>query len=151
MAYYDYLTGLPNRQVLLDTLKERTSFDNIENNNNFFLIFADIDNFSNINDSFGHDAGDAILQEISRRWNRHIKGNNMLGRWGGDEFVFIFKNITYDNHYVISFINKLQKELEKPFIYNSQKYYITSSFGLPLFQQIPKTVKIYLICRHSNV
>ena len=132
LAYYDYLTGLPNRQVILDTLQQMTSFKGTLHKD-FTVIFADLDNFSNINDSLGHDAGDVLLQDISRRWKRHIKGENIVGRWGGDEFVFILKNITFDNFHILSILDKLQKELEKPFIYNSQKLYLTSSFGAATF------------------
>ena len=132
LAYYDYLTGLPNRQVILDTLQQMTSLKGTLHKD-FTVIFADLDNFSNINDSLGHDAGDVLLQDISRRWKRHIKGENIVGRWGGDEFVFILKNITFDNFHIISILDKLQKELEKPFIYKSQKFYLTSSFGAATF------------------
>ena len=132
LAYYDYLTGLPNRQVILDTLQQMTSLKGTLHKD-FTVIFADLDNFSNINDSLGHDAGDVLLQDISRRWKRHIKGENIVGRWGGDEFVFILKNITFDNFHIISILDKLQKELEKPFIYKSQKLYLTSSFGAATF------------------
>lgn len=132
LAYYDYLTGLPNRQVILDTLQQMTSLKGTLHKD-FTVIFADLDNFSNINDSLGHDAGDVLLQDISRRWKRHIKGENIVGRWGGDEFVFILKNINFDNFHILSILDKLQKELEKPFIYNSQKFYLTSSFGAATF------------------
>lgn len=132
LAYYDYLTGLPNRQVILDTLQQMTSLKGTLHKD-FTVIFADLDNFSNINDSLGHDAGDVLLQDISKRWKRHIKGENIVGRWGGDEFVFILKNITFDNFHIISILDKLQKELEKPFIYKSQKLYLTSSFGAATF------------------
>lgn len=132
LAYYDYLTGLPNRQVILDTLQKMTSYKD-EIKNNFTVIFADLDNFSNINDSLGHDAGDILLKDVSRRWKRHIKSGNLIGRWGGDEFVFIIKNITFDNYHVISILNKLQNELDKPFLFESQKIYLTSSFGAATF------------------
>lgn len=132
LAYYDCLTGLPNRQVILDTLQKMTSYRG-EIKNNFTVIFADLDNFSDINDSLGHDAGDILLKDVSRRWKRHIKNGNLFGRWGGDEFVFIIRNVTFDNSHVISILNKLQNELDKPFLFESQKIYLTSSFGAATF------------------
>ncbi len=82
LALSDTLTGLPNRAALEQTLAQKLAADE-----SFALLFLDLDGFKEINDSFGHDAGDIVLREIARRLQDVLQDDGFLGRWGGDEFV----------------------------------------------------------------
>ncbi len=92
MAYHDALTGLPNRRLFHDLLKQmilraRRSKDQIG------ILFLDLDNFKRINDSYGHERGDQFLIELSASLQNTLRGSDILCRWGGDEFVIALPQI----------------------------------------------------------
>lgn len=86
---YDHNTGLYNSGTILSKLDEC-----IINLNSFSLVICDIDNFKMINDNYSHVAGDIILKEVSNIFLNHIEDDGYVGRYGGDEFILIFKNYT---------------------------------------------------------
>lgn len=83
-AYHDALTGLPNRAMLYQQIEDWT-----DNHTPFALFFMDIDGFKSINDQYGHDEGDHLLQHISRRLEFFVSETALLSRWGGDEFIIL--------------------------------------------------------------
>ncbi|MBR2067099.1 MAG: GGDEF domain-containing protein [Solobacterium sp.] len=89
IAMHDALTKLPNRRYL-------ESFINFKLaqlkrfRQNFAVVFADIDNFSTFNNTYGHEAGDAVLTNIANTFMKNTKKDDMIGRWGGEEFVGVF-------------------------------------------------------------
>ncbi|RKP54115.1 GGDEF domain-containing protein [Cohnella endophytica] len=87
LAYYDTLTGLPNRNHFQEHL--RTTLNKANAGNIYAIFMIDLDNFKNINDSLGHAAGDSFLQYVSSRINRQLNGNGFLARIGGDEFTLV--------------------------------------------------------------
>ncbi len=91
-ARFDALTGLPNRQYFTHHL-ERHLRESRRQHRRCALMFLDLDHFKEINDSLGHEAGDELLQEISRRIAGVIHGDNLLARFGGDEFVILVKDL----------------------------------------------------------
>ncbi len=89
MAMHDELTKLPNRRYLESFLAYR--FEEYQHfGRNFAVLFADIDDFSQINNRFGHDAGDLVLKNIARSLIRSTRRNDLVGRWGGEEFLGIY-------------------------------------------------------------
>lgn len=96
MAYYDLLTCLPNRRLfeeqLAKTLKEIPIAPK-----NHAVMFLDLDGFKQINDTFGHDIGDALLQTIALRLKNVVRGNDLVSRRSGDEFTILLPNITEDD------------------------------------------------------
>ncbi|MBQ3665483.1 MAG: GGDEF domain-containing protein [Lachnospiraceae bacterium] len=86
----DFLTGLYNREYTKALIDEY--FENNHNSNGVFCI-VDIDDFKNVNDIFGHITGDELLREIAKRLNQAVEGNDIIGRFGGDEFVVFMKNV----------------------------------------------------------
>ncbi|CAN5781991.1 hypothetical protein BH23CHL2_BH23CHL2_05440 [soil metagenome] len=88
IAFCDPLTRLPNRRLLLDRL-QRALYTAERENSNTAIFFVDLDNFKQINDRFGHATGDAVLEELARRWGAELRAVDTLARWGGDEFVII--------------------------------------------------------------
>ena len=88
MAYYDNLTEIANREMLIDRLDYLSSMSESESIN-YKLIFIDFKNFKKINDSWGYEIGDFILQEIALRLHKIVDENDLTGRLGGDEFALI--------------------------------------------------------------
>lgn len=127
LAYYDSLTGLPNRKMLLEKIKE-----SIINRNRSSILFIDLDNFKDINDTLGHDVGDKILQEVSYRLNSVTLKNDIIGRIGGDEFIILQNNITS-----IDSAKKLALEimniLKVPIKYKDKELYIGASIGISVY------------------
>ena len=127
LAGTDSLTQLPNRRNLHNTLDEL-----VKKKEPFALAFIDLDNFKNINDTMGHDYGDEVLCEITRRWNS-IKGeNHYIARLGGDEFAMIVTDYKNKDE-----IKKLAERylfcFRDKFVVNSKNFYISASMGVSFY------------------
>ena len=90
LAHYDQLTGLPNRTLLLDRLKQAISVSK-RGKSKVALLFIDLDGFKSVNDSFGHAIGDALLIEVARRLRDSLRDGDTAARLGGDEFVVVLQ------------------------------------------------------------
>ncbi len=88
LANYDALTGLPNRQFIMDTLRYKLA-EARRNNHDVALLFFDLDGFKSINDSLGHEAGDHVLVEVAKRVNDLMRDGDLVSRLGGDEFLIV--------------------------------------------------------------
>lgn len=95
LAYIDDLTGLPSRASFYQKLEETIKLSR-QNNSQFGLLYIDLDNFKNINDSLGHDVGDQLLQAISQRLQTATRDIDFVGRLGGDEFCVTVKNSEHE-------------------------------------------------------
>ncbi len=94
-ANYDTLTDLPNRSLLLEKLKE--SLKHLKRHpSHLALMFLDLDNFKETNDTYGHDIGDKLLIELSRRLKKHLRAEDILARIGGDEFILVMNALPRD-------------------------------------------------------
>ncbi|MDF2558033.1 MAG: diguanylate cyclase/phosphodiesterase [Bacillales bacterium] len=128
LAYYDVLTSLPNRLYFQNYVK-----DLINNNpqNYIAIIFMDLIQFKQVNDTLGHDAGDKLLQLISDRLrNLHVDGR-MIFRLGGDEFVIV-QEVTCREE-ILNTVEIIRSEFSSPFIINGQVLYSTSSMGISVY------------------
>lgn len=125
LAYFDPLTGLNNRVSLFDYLH------NIKQNKPLSLLYLDIDNFKNINDTFGHDVGDKLLQNIAARMTSMIGGFIFISRIGEDEFVII-SDLT-KNEEITLFSQKILSVMMIPFKINNQEIICTASIGICIF------------------
>jgi diguanylate cyclase (GGDEF)-like protein/PAS domain S-box-containing protein len=92
LAYYDQLTGLPNRRLFLERLQRAVALST-RHHQFGALLFLDIDNFKTINDTIGHDAGDLMLQEVAERLHKTLRESDTVARMGGDEFVLLLEEI----------------------------------------------------------
>ncbi|WP_299977863.1 EAL domain-containing protein [uncultured Pseudoteredinibacter sp.] len=136
LAYYDALTGLPNRRLFLDRLEQ--SFENSRRRSHkLALLFIDLDRFKNINDSRGHAAGDELLQLFSARLQGLIRSQDTLARLGGDEFVVLMEdldsNIETATAHASHLADKLLQSLESPIPLESGDCHITASIGVMVF------------------
>ncbi len=135
-AYYDALTGLPNRRLLIDRF-ERASVSCKRAKTNCALIFADLDHFKSLNDTKGHDAGDRLLIEVASRIQQTIRAGDTVARLSGDEFVIIIENLDSLANIAYSQANevaqKLLMELNKSYQFDLFEFNTTASLGITLF------------------
>lgn len=92
MAHHDQLTKLPNRLAIQKAL-ERASSRAVSEGHGFAILFADLDDFKNVNDTYGHAAGDHVLRKASEILQSSLRGSDMVARWGGDEFIILLNDI----------------------------------------------------------
>lgn len=132
-ACHDVLTDLPNRTLLLDRLDRLIKHYKRDQNNIFALLFIDLNRFKYVNDSLGHQTGDLLLKEISKRFNKVIRSVDTIGRLGGDEFVILMDKINSAKDPQI-LAERLRKGLDKPFNLGGQEIYVSCSIGIILSQ-----------------
>lgn len=131
LAYYDHLTGLANRTLFYDRLTQAIY---LANRNKKFLgvMFLDLDSFKIINDTMGHSGGDFIIKQISTELKNSVRESDSVARFGGDEFLVLFNNISEANN-IIKMVDKIMKVFKKPFIIDDQEFFITFSAGTAIY------------------
>jgi diguanylate cyclase (GGDEF)-like protein/PAS domain S-box-containing protein len=130
-AYHDHLTGLPNRRLLDDRLsiaiaQAKRSTELIA------VIFLDLDNFKPVNDTYGHDAGDELLQQLANRIVSNVRDGDTVSRVGGDEFVVILPKVKTKLE-TEQLAIRLLKACRKPFIIRNNKVFVSASIGVSMF------------------
>ncbi|CUH92523.1 hypothetical protein SD1D_0976 [Herbinix luporum] len=126
LLYYDNLTGLPNRKMLLDEMNRMIEEDK---NIKFYLIYFDIDDFKRINETAGYFVGDEILRQVSCRWNSITRDKDLLGRLSGDEFSLLIKG-DLDRDRLLEYLEKFRGILSEPISLFGKDYLISASFGI---------------------
>lgn len=131
LAYFDTLSQLPNRQMFELELEQRI-INALSEENKFALLYLDLDNFKNINDTFGHSYGDKLIKEIAIALRSIIDAESSVSRLGGDEFgIIIPKGV--DNIVFESKVTSLMEELNKLWIIEGNEFYITCSLGISIY------------------
>lgn len=125
-AHHDALTKLPNRYALLEHM------DGLVHGDSVAILFIDLDGFKTVNDVQGHLAGDAVLEEISARLLGCIRPCDLVGRIGGDEFVVVMRDFD-DVAAVVSFGERLIREIEMPYENGTKAFTISASVGVAVF------------------
>lgn len=147
MNHYDNLTGLPNRTKLIDRMDLLISL--LSNKNMpFALIICDLDKFSEINVSNGQKLGDVLLQNVARRLKDTIDTEDMIGRWGEDEFAIIVQR-QFDDEDMLNYVEKLRNSFGQPFMLENQELAVTASFGVSFFPQDATTSAELLKCAET--
>ena len=131
MAQHDALTGLPNRLLLLDRLKQALARAHWRKRL-VAVMFVDLDRFKNINDSLGHDAGDRLLQQLGERFRHCVRDGDTVARFGGDEFVILLDDIASESD-ITAIAQKVLEALQPSFAVDKQSLYISASIGISLF------------------
>lgn len=124
-ANHDYLTHLKNRFFLDRYLSS------LDASNPFSLLFIDTDNFKTINDNYGHEYGDKVLKEISKRLLIFKGENDLLIRYSGDEFLLIL--FEEDTSYIKTICQKILNSIEEPYDINESRFFLTASIGIAQF------------------
>lgn len=128
IANHDPLTGMNNRRRLWELLY-LCEEQKIATGTNYVISIFDIDNFKRVNDTYGHDCGDFILVEVSKLIKASLTKNVKIGRWGGEEFLLIYRG--YSDEKAIEEIEKLRKVVEEAeFDFTGTKLHITLTFGV---------------------
>ena len=133
LAYHDSLTGLPNRSLLQDRVSQalgradRTKKD-------LAVMFIDIDNFKNINDTLGHDVGDELLREIAKRLTQSVRQHDTIARQGGDEFIVLLEELDGQRG-ATRVAQKILDALRTVFVVGGVEQHVSGSIGLALFPQ----------------
>lgn len=136
-ANYDGLTGLPNRRMFRDRLEMEVKKSH-RTDNTLALLFLDLDNFKEVNDTQGHDAGDILLIEASHRIKNAVRETDTIARLGGDEFTIILSELDDLNHVEI-ICQKILSALNQPFDINHLQLYVSASIGITLYPNDAKT------------
>ncbi|VBB09487.1 pac motif [Lucifera butyrica] len=132
-AYHDSLTSLPNRRLFEDRLS--LAIDQAKHNREkIAVIYLDLDNFKNVNDTFGHEGGDILLKEVADRLLSCVREGDTVSRLGGDEFVLILPNLK-TNDDAIKVASRILEESRRPFCINSHTVKISASIGISLFPE----------------
>ncbi|WP_375749114.1 putative bifunctional diguanylate cyclase/phosphodiesterase [Vibrio sp. HN007] len=136
LAHSDSLTGLPNRPYLFQSLGQVLA-NSPKNHNYHALLFLDIDDFKTINDTHGHEYGDALLSEAALRIKRHIRPRDTLARFGGDEFVVLMPDLSESEltaaNQVEEITDKLLETLSATYQLKEHRYTNSVSIGIVLF------------------
>jgi diguanylate cyclase (GGDEF)-like protein/PAS domain S-box-containing protein len=144
LAYHDALTNLPNRRLLQDTLR-RALVSAVRHQRLGALLFIDLDNFKDLNDTMGHDQGDELLQQVAIRLKFCVREADTVARLGGDEFVVLLEELNTDPATAAieaeAVARKVQQALRQPYLLKDKNHNSTPSIGVALFGANSDTVE----------
>ncbi len=136
MAFYDPLTELPNRRLLLDRLQQALTVS-ARTRHQGALLFIDLDNFKTLNDTLGHDIGDLLLQQVAERLLGCVREGDTVARLGGDEFVLMLEELSEDSTVATAYASavgqKILERLGENYLLGKHDYCCTPSIGVTLF------------------
>ena len=130
-AYHDALTGLPNRNFLLEKIDSIIK-DNPEKDKKLAIIFIDLDNFKKVNDTDGHEAGDELLRIATKRMRNCVRESDILARLGGDEFLILIES-TISQSGLNRMCTNILDSLARPFLLNNHNHFISCSMGISIY------------------
>lgn len=139
LAHHDNLTALPNRILFYDRLNQEIKKAR-RHKESIAVLFLDLDGFKTINDTLGHDSGDALLREAARRIMACVRDSDTVARIGGDEFTVILPNApTRDS--IVNWTNKIVEAIAAPFMLNGKNCQVTVSIGISLYPDNGETAE----------
>ncbi|MCU0493841.1 MAG: sensor domain-containing diguanylate cyclase [Chloroflexaceae bacterium] len=130
---HDALTGLPNRALFEDRLRQALAQAR-RDQRNLALLYIDLDRFKEVNDTLGHHMGDALLCEVAQRMQGCLREEDTLARMGGDEFTVVLRS-GHDAEEVASVAQRILHQLELPFTIDGQAMHISASIGISIYPQ----------------
>ena len=129
LANLDMLTGIPNRRYITECLREAL-IEAEQNDTQLTLLFIDLNGFKGINDTFGHDAGDKVLEITAKRIENIIRKEDYIARLGGDEFLLGFVSTEYSKEIVNAYSGKLRTNIKAPIAFNGKTFSVGTSIGV---------------------
>ncbi|MHB8130523.1 MAG: putative bifunctional diguanylate cyclase/phosphodiesterase [Mobilitalea sp.] len=136
IAYYDSLTELPNRKMMMDQMELLTK-DSSSTKKSFLLVFFDLDNFKKINDTLGHSVGDFILTQVTLRWRGWLNSEDLLGRVGGDEFALLIdRELPMDR--LLEYLEGFRTVLLDAIVVEYKEFFVSASFGITRYPEDAK-------------
>jgi diguanylate cyclase (GGDEF)-like protein len=140
-ANYDALTGLPNRNLLHDRLKQSVFAQRYVRS--IGVVFIDIDRFKFVNDSLGHNTGDKLLQRVAERLSQSVRDGDTVARLGGDEFILILNDQTGEE-FIYRAMQRIISRVAEPIVLDGQELLVTCSAGVSLYPQDGRDVETLL-------
>lgn len=131
LAYYDLLTGLPNRLMLEKRLDEAISLSG-RDGRRLAVLFLDLDNFKKVNDTLGHQTGDGLLAEVGKRLQSGIRKDDVIARIGGDEYIIVQFDVKKAKN-IGRFAERIIKLFDAPFIIKGHTIYVSPSIGISVY------------------
>lgn len=147
LAHHDFLTGLPNRTLLEDRLRQALGRAE-RNKSNMAVAFIDLDKFKSVNDTLGHDVGDRLLKMVSARIQTCLRRTDTISRQGGDEFVLLIEDFS-DAADITNIAKKLLTSLSEPYHLDDRVVSVTSSIGISQYPADGVTVPELM--KHADV
>ncbi|MBK8012416.1 MAG: EAL domain-containing protein [Deltaproteobacteria bacterium] len=139
-AFYDELTGLPNRALFMDRLRQALERSKRRRDYHFAVLFMDLDRFKNINDSFGHIVGDRLLVSFAERVKNCVRAIDIFARFGGDEFAILLEELG-DMNEVMTISQRIEHALHEPIVLDGNDLFFTTSIGIVLDTALYKTAE----------
>jgi diguanylate cyclase (GGDEF)-like protein/PAS domain S-box-containing protein len=133
LAHYDEMTSLPNRSLFNQILNHAIKSAH-RRQQKLCVMFVDLDRFKNINDTFGHSAGDQALQEFAERVRSCLRETDTVARMGGDEFYVLIEELA-DSQYAANIAEKILQEAARPFYVNNQECHLSASIGIAIYPE----------------
>ncbi len=131
IAHHDPLTGLPNRLLFLDRFHQAIARSH-RSHNTVALLFLDLDRFKNVNDTLGHETGDALLRQVAERLKASVRVEDTVARLGGDEFTILIEE-SRENPSGVAVARKIIQGFERPFSVGPHQLYAGASIGIAIF------------------
>jgi len=147
LANYDSLTDLPNKNLLIEKMQSSMN-KAVRLDENMVTLFLNIDNFKTINQTFGYNFGDKLLQAVSERMCSKLRDYDTVARFSGDEFVLVFDNIA-DDLAAGSLANRVSALFEESFKLEGHELFLSANMGLSFFPAHGNDVKTLL--KHANL
>ena len=152
LAFYDVLTGLPNRRMLVDRLQRAMAAVG-RSGAQGALLFIDLDNFKDLNDTLGHDTGDQLLVQVAQRLKTCVREADTVSRFGGDEFVVLLEGLSADGPHASAeaalVASHIATTLGKPYALGETSHHSTPSIGIALFGQ--QTGSVDELLKHADL
>ncbi len=146
LAHFDSLTDLPNRSLLLSRLEAALEIADTCDQP-LALLFLDLDRFKNVNDSLGHQAGDALLQAVSGRFRHCVREQDTVARMGGDEFIVLLPEIDGPEH-AAEVASRIIEALAAPFDIKGHRLTVTPSIGIAIYPE--HGISADLLVKHAD-
>ncbi len=152
LAFFDSLTGLPNRRLLMDRVGQAMAIS-ARSERYSALMLLDLDNFKQLNDSKGHNAGDLLLQEVAKRLQACVREGDSVARLGGDEFVVMLETLSGISDVAAEqaelVAEKIRAALSEPCLLENLRYQTSSSIGVTLFRGHQEAVDV--LFKHADI
>ncbi len=148
LAFFDALTGLANRRLLQDHLKQARALST-RSKEYFALLYIDLDHFKTLNDTLGHDIGDELLIQVAQRLSTCVRESDTVSRTGGDEFVILLEEIggeqSIATNHVQEVAEKVLATIHVPYLLKGNEYIISASIGISLFSDHQESVEEMMV------
>jgi diguanylate cyclase (GGDEF)-like protein len=142
-SLHDALTGMPNRIYLVHQLESK-----LKRSEAVAVLYVDLDRFKIINDTLGHQVGDQVLIEVTKRTTEALREEDVVGRIGGDEFIILLSNLD-DPDEIEKIARKVLAALEKPFVFSGKAYFLSGSIGVAIAPRDGTDSKLLIKCADS--